>query len=131
MMYLDEESAKVYDHDNVAEMVVLDWGKVYIQLQQGQDAVNAVLKSVQENDKTKLLALINAEGYELSFLDWLVAEWYETAYKAGLTKIAHKMGEEMYAQLSAEQVAYEDKSGIQFKNFYEESDQEIIDWLIS
>ncbi|GEM_PF-3865379 len=128
-MYLNENFAKVYDH-NVNDIVVLNWGEVYIQPQEGQDAVNAVLKAVEQNGKTKLLALINAESYHPDFLEWLVEEWYKKAYEAGLDKIAHKMGQEMYAQLSAEQVAYEDKSGIQFKNFYDEEDQDIIDWLL-
>lgn len=128
--YLDEKFAKVYDHDTQESIVVLEWGKQFIWLQEGQDAVNTVLKTVKENGKRQLLALINAEGYAAEFLEWLVSDWYVPAHEAGLVRIAHKMGEELYGQLSAEQVAYEDESGILFHNFYEESDEEVLNWLL-
>lgn len=118
MEYLNEDFAKVYDHPTDDKIVILEWGTGFIWLNQGQQAVDAVLESVKKQGKSGLLAYINAEGYEEAFLEWLVEEWYSKAYAAGLTRIAHKMGEELFAQLSAEQVASEDKSGILFRNFY-------------
>jgi hypothetical protein len=130
-MYLNQSYAKVYDHPTESAIVVLEWQKVYVQLEQGQKSVNAVLEAVQQKGKTKLLALIHAEGYESSFLDWLVSDWYTPAYQSGLTKIAHQMGDEIYATTSAEIVSWEDKSGIVFQNFYQTTDKEIISWLLS
>ncbi len=128
-MYLDKEFAKVYDYPSEPTVVVLAWGKVHINLAQGQEAVNAVLETVKKQGKTKLLALINAEGYDSAFLDWLVQRWYTPAYQSGLTRIAHQMGEEIFAVASAEIVSWEDKSGIVFKNFYGMPDSELIKWL--
>lgn len=128
--YLDESFAKVYNHASIESIVVLEWGTDFVWLEQGQAAVNAVLKTVRENGKKQLLALINAEGFDNLFLDWLVESWYSPANEAGLLRIAHKMGEHLLGQLSAEQVADEDISGMLFRNFYTETDDEILDWLL-
>ncbi|TAD93131.1 MAG: hypothetical protein EAY75_01345 [Bacteroidetes bacterium] len=129
MEYLNKTSAKVYDHTTEAQVVVLEWGTDFITLEEGKEAVNAVLQSVLTHQKTKLLALINAEGFEVSFLDWLVASWYAPAYQAGLTKIAHLMAGNPAGNLSAEIVSWEDTSGIVFKNIYESNEVEAVAWL--
>lgn len=129
-IYLDESFAKVYDHSSEETIVVLEWGTSFVWQEQGQAAVNAVLNTVKENGKKQLLALINAEGFDNLFLDWLVEFWYTPAKQAGLSRIGHKMGEHLMGQLSAEQVADEDISGILFRNFYKETDTEILNWLL-
>jgi hypothetical protein len=129
-MYLNEPFAKVYDHPQEPKLVVLAWGKVQVGLAQGQAAVEAVLGAVQTHQKTGLLALIDAEGYDPAFLDWLVEHWYGPAHQSGLARIAHQMGTSVMAIMSAEIVAWEDKSGILFKNFYVDSPERPEDWLL-
>jgi len=128
--YLNESFAKVYDHGSEESIVVLEWGTGFIWSEQGQKAVNTVLKTVKENKKKYLLAHIVAEGFDDKFLDWLVNNWYTPAQEAGLSRIAHKMGNEIMGQLSAEQVAEEDISGILFRNFYSETEKDIVNWLL-
>jgi len=129
--YLDESFAKVYDHVSIDSIVVLEWGIDFVTLEEGKTAVNAVLKTLKKHNKKQLLALINADGFEYTFLDWLVESWYKPAKEAGLLMIAHKMGQHLLAQMSAEQVAEEDISGIRFKSFYTENEEDILDWLLS
>lgn len=126
----DNIAAKVYPHATMPDVIVLEWGKGFVHTQAGKDAVNAVLDAMHPQKKSYLLAFINAEGYSTDFLDWLVAEWYNSAYARGLVKIAHKLGGEMIGNIAAEVVSWEDKSGIIFGNFTNETEDEIIEWLL-
>ncbi|HMV79737.1 MAG TPA: hypothetical protein PL048_19875 [Leptospiraceae bacterium] len=116
MNYLDKDFAKVYDDGKHKDTVVLEWGEIFQTKAFIQEAVNAVLDAVKTQKKTKLLALIKAKSYENSGLEWLVAEWYTTAYAAGLKKIAHLMGAKALAEIAAEKVSTMDKSGMLFFN---------------
>lgn len=66
--------------------------------------------------KTRVLTLIRAKSYENSGLEWHAAEWYRTAYAAGLKKIAHLIGAKALAEIAAERVSTTDKSGMLFYN---------------
>jgi len=124
------ENTKIYSLSTNNQIIILDWTSSYVDTQHGQDAVNAVLELVKKNDKSYLIAYINAEGYTPEFLDWLVAEWYTPAYKSGLLKIAHQLGDEFIGNTSAELVSWEDASGVVFKNFDKATtEEEIIAWF--